>query len=80
MDSKYSRLQNSANQSKSDQDENERSSPKNLFQTNLNRFQGLFTRYSNFTNEGGLTSSDDLQTLLQKGDSDPILPSLVGFC
>jgi hypothetical protein len=81
MDSKYSRLQNCANPSKpdpvNDKDQNERSSSKSLFQTNLNRLQGFFNKFSNFTTEGTLTSSDDLQTLLQKGDSDPILPSLV---
>ena len=80
MDSKYSRLPNSVHQSKSDpvndRNENERTSTKNLFQTN---FKSFFSRHFNSTDEGSLSSSDDFQALLQKGDNDPILPSLVGL-
>jgi hypothetical protein len=77
MDNKISRLQSFVNESKTDhssttddKDENTR----NIFQKNLDRLQNYFTRRSN---DGSSLNSDDLQGLLQKGDNDPILPSLV---
>jgi len=51
-------------------DENERPSS---FQINLDRLKHFF---NNTINDGLPTSSDDIQVLLQKGDNDPILPSL----
>ena len=60
-----------------DKDENARSWPPSLFQTNINRLQNFFNKYTNAINDSTLSSSDDLQTLLQKGDNDPILPALV---
>jgi hypothetical protein len=84
MDSKYSRLQNFVNETKpdhsstaNDKNEDERSWPRSLFQTNINRLQNFFNKHSNSINDGSLSGSDDLQALLQKGDNDPILPSLV---
>jgi len=80
MDSKYSRLKNVVNESKSDhsstvndRDENERSWSRNLFRTNLDRLKNFFNKHDGLSN-----STDDIQVLLQKGDNDPILPSLVG--
>jgi hypothetical protein len=70
MDSKYSRLQNYKN-------ENERSWPRSIFQTNIDRVQNFFKKYSNSINDGTSLNTDDIQGLLQKGDNDPILPSLV---
>ena len=84
MDSKYARLQNSARESQNepstsenDKDANQRSSTRNVFQNNLGRLQSFFNRYATVMNDGTLSSSDDLQGLLQKGDNDPILPALV---
>ncbi|CAF1147125.1 unnamed protein product [Adineta steineri] len=83
MDSKYSRIQNYVNQSKSnqssttdDKDENERTWPRSIFQTNIGRLQKFFNKHSNLLNDGTPSSTDDIQELLQKGDHDPILPSL----
>lgn len=82
MDSKYSRLQNFVNESKTnqsltvdDKDENQRRS---IFQINIDRLKTFFNnKHSNSINDGSSSSSDDLQILLQKGDNDPILPALV---
>jgi hypothetical protein len=84
MDSKYSRLQNFVNESKTDhsstnndKDDNERSSSRNLFRINIDRLKNFFNKHSNSMNDGLSNSTDDIQALLQKGDNDPILPSLV---
>jgi hypothetical protein len=74
MDSKYSRLKTFVNESKSDhsstvndRDENERS-----WSPYLDRLKNFFNKHDGLSN-----STDDIQVLLQKGDNDPILPSLV---
>ncbi|UJR13678.1 hypothetical protein I4U23_000690 [Adineta vaga] len=81
MDSKYSRLQNYAIQSNpdhtNDKDENERSWPRSIFQSNIDRLQKYFQKHSNSINDRTSSSTDDIQGLLQKGDNDPILPALV---
>jgi hypothetical protein len=84
MDSKYSRLQNYVGQSKTDsttvandKDEDERSWPRSIFQTNIDRLQKFFNKHANPRSDGTPSSTDDIQGLLQKGDNDPILPSLV---
>jgi len=84
MDSKYSRLQNFVNESKTDhsstindKDENQRSWSRSIFRTNIDRLQNFFNRQSNSINDGSSNNTDDIQALLQKGDNDPILPSLV---
>lgn len=82
MDSKYSRLQHFVNESKTDhssttndRDNSERSSSssRNLVWTNFDRLQNFLNKHSNPIND----NTDDIQSLLQKGDNDPILPSLV---
>jgi hypothetical protein len=84
MDSKYSRLQNYAHESNNDhssttndKNENERSWPRSIFQTNIDRVQNFFKKHSNSINDGTSLNTDDIQGLLQKGDNDPILPALV---
>ena len=81
MDSKYSRLQKNVDQTKTDEiietndkDGTQRASSRGLFQTNLEHLQKFFSK--NFY-DGIPSSTDDIQALLQKGDNDPILPSLV---
>lgn len=58
-------------------DKDERSWPRSVVQTHVDRLQKLFSKYTNATNDGTPSSTDDIQGLLQKGDNDPILPSLV---
>lgn len=84
MDTKYARLQNFVKESQNEQatsgndkDATQRSSTRNVLQNNLSRLQSFFNKYSTVINDGTLSSSDDLQGLLQKGDNDPILPALV---
>jgi hypothetical protein len=88
MDSKFSRLQNFVNASKTgsslttNNNENDRSGSRSifsrdLFQINVDRVQNFFNKRINSINDGAPSSSDDMQVLLQKGDNDPILPSLV---
>lgn len=80
MDSKYSRLKTFVNESKSDhlltindKDENERSWSSSLFQTNFDHLKNFLNKNTSSMND----NTDDIQSLLQKGDNDPILPSLV---
>ncbi|CAF4790309.1 unnamed protein product [Rotaria sp. Silwood1] len=83
MDNKFSRLQNFVNESKTghshannNKDENEQTSSRNLFQMNINRLKNFFNKHSNSSNDNLSSNTDDIQVLLQKGDNDPILPSL----
>ncbi|CAF1313113.1 unnamed protein product [Adineta ricciae] len=80
MDSKYSRLQKNIGQAKTDEiiemndkDGTQRASSRSLLQTNLEHLQKFFSK--NFY-DGTPSCTDDIQGLLQKGDNDPILPSL----
>jgi hypothetical protein len=78
MDNKVSRLQTFVNESKtghsSTTDDDKDDNSRNIFQKNLDRLQSFFNKR---VNDGSSLNSDDLQGLLQKGDNDPILPSLV---
>lgn len=87
MDSKVSRLQSFVNESKTthslstnNQEENEQSSLPKSFHNSLERLQTFLNKNSNPSSAASSSNTDDLQLFLQKGDHDPILPSLVkGF-
>lgn len=82
MDAKFTRLQNFVNETNNNNNNDNMQTwsraifSRDIFQTNLDRVQSFFNKRS----DGSLASSssaDDMQTLLQKGDNDPILPALV---
>ena len=78
MDSKRSRLQALAKESATGHDNDQsRLVSYDLFQNHLDRVQNFFNRRSNSSNDGSALNAEDMQILLQKGDNDPILPSLV---
>ena len=86
MDAKFSRLKNFADESNTSssmtashdnaQSWSQAIFSKDLFQTNVNRVQSFFNKRSEVALSPS-SSTDDIQNLLQKGDNDPILPTLV---
>ena len=80
MDSKRSRLQALAKESTTGHDNDQPRSHSlvsyDLFQNHLDRLQKFFNKRS--SSDGSALNAEDMQILLQKGDNDPILPSLVG--
>lgn len=76
MDTKYSRLQNFLNESKTN-DGTDSNWSLAKFSTNFNRAQRFFGKSNSSNGDSTSSNSDDFQNMLEKADHDPILPSLV---
>ena len=78
MDAKFSRLKDFLDETNHNNDNSQAWSraifSRDLFQTNFDRVQSFFNKRADTPSPSG---TDDMQVLLQKGDNDPILPSLV---
>jgi hypothetical protein len=82
MESKFSRLKNFLDESKTggststhNINDNDQSWSKAIF--SRDRLQKFVHKTFDGNNVGSPANTDDIQILLEKGDNDPILPSLV---